>query len=162
MTESPFCWAPTTLMSRSAINVDTTTKGQNAKCTKAGLVCNYLILRLRQEQSGEDNVTRYTFEHTESSWYVIYWDSAYQNDRGTRFNAVKCRSIQEGFVLKPEVNVVTEVVAILTEKETLNAVTCQYAGRATMLRYSDEERLLWPQDKEVVGAEWQKKDLCIT
>ena len=162
MTEPPFCWAPTTLMSRSAINVDTTTKGQNAKCTKAGLVCNYLILHLRQEQSGEDDVTWYTFEHTESSWYAIYWDSVYQNSRGSRFNAVICRSIQEGFVLKPEVNVVTEVVAILTGKGSPNALVCQYAGRATMLRYSDEERLLWPQDKEVVDAEWQKKDLCIT
>ena len=162
MAEPPFRWAPTNLMSRSATMVDTTTKGQNAKCTKAGLICNYLILHLRQDQRGEDGLTWYIFEHTESSWYTIYWDSEYQNNTGSRFNALICRSVQEGFVLKPEVNIVREGVAVLTGKESPNGLMSQYAGRATMLRYSDEQRLLWPQDKEIIDAEWQEKDLCIT
>ncbi len=157
MAEPPFRWAPNTLMSRSVINV-----GQIAKCTRAGLACNYLILYLRQELTGEDGVECYAFEHTESSFYRITWHSFFMNNPGTRFNALICRSIQEGFVLKPEVNMDVEVAAVLTGKENPDGLVCQYAGRATIMRYSDESRLLWPQDEEVVGAEWQQKDLCIT
>ena len=160
--EPPFCWAPNTLMSRSVVNVDTTTKGQSAKCTKAGLVCNYLILYLPQEQVGEDAARWCIFEHTESSWYELYWDPVLRNNPKSRFNAVICRSIREEFILKPEVNMATEVVAVLTGKESPSGLTCRYAGRAAIIRFSDEERLLWPQDKEVIGAEWQQKDLCIT
>ena len=57
MTETPFRWAPTTLISRSVINVDTTILGHNGKCTRAGLKSDYLILHLPQEKSGEDDVT---------------------------------------------------------------------------------------------------------
>ena len=162
MAEPPFRWAPNTLMSRSVTNVDTTTKGQSAKCTKTGLVCNYLILCLRQEQTGGDAAKWYTFEHTESSWYAIYWDPLYRNAPHHRFNAVICRSIQEGLFLKPDFNMTTGFIAVLTGKESPSGLMCQYAGRATVCRFSDEERLLWPQDKEVVGAEWQQKELCIT
>ena len=162
MTETPFRWAPTTLMSRSVINVDTTTLGQNGKCTSAGLKCDYLILHLQQEQSGEDDVTWYAFEQNESSWYSVYWDPVYQNTRGNKFNAVICRAIQEGFILKPEVNVVIEGVAISTGQDSPDGLICQYAGRATMLKYSGDERLLWPQDEKIIGAEWQKRSLCIT
>ena len=74
----------------------------------------------------------------------------YQNTRGSKFNAVICRAIQDGFILKPEVNVVIEGVAISTNQENPGGLICQYAGRATMLRYSGEER---PQDEKIISTE---------
>lgn len=162
MAEPPMRWAPTTLMSRSEMIWDTTTEGQNAKCTKAGLKCNYLILHLDQDLSGEDNAVWYTFELTESSWVTVYWDPECQNTQGNRFNAIICRAIQGGLYLKPEVNTVTDNVAVLTGQESPDGLICQYAGRVTTLRHSDEGRLLWPQNEKVIRAEWQKINLCIT
>ena len=163
MQEPPFRWAPKSFMARAEITSDTTPEGQRAVCTEAGLHCKYLTLQLHQEQKGEDGLVWWILEDSEREWYTIYWDPTLMNYSSSSFNAIIIRAIQGEGYLVPDLNAVREGIAVLTLTEKGEYLTCEYAGRVTLLKYSAEDKESHcPSGSQTFTAEWQKRNLCIT
>ncbi|KAL8789941.1 MAG: hypothetical protein Q9195_006602 [Heterodermia aff. obscurata] len=160
----PFRWAPASLMTRSEIAIDDTAEGQNALCSSEGLKCRYLVLCFDDIVRGEDDVCYYVFESSDHALYSIQWVSDYKNVPLSPFNGVIMRSIQHGSVLKPELTVVVEGIAVASKKGAPGQTVAAYAGRVTVLKRARDERSEQPEKTHpsILRGLWQTIDLLIT
>ena len=160
----PFRWAPKTLMSRSSTAIDDTDEGQCAICIPEGLKGHYLFMSFDKAVIGEDNVSYYTFDHSEKAYYSVYWDPSFKNSQDVYFNGVIIRSIQGGSVLKPDINLVVEGVAILAKREAAGESIVEYVGRVTLLKRPKDDRLDQVEKTyaTILSSRWQRKNLLIT
>ena len=155
----PFRWAPRTLMSRSSILIDDTNEGQRATATQDGLRGRYLVLRFDEAVRGEDGMSYYAFDATDGVFYSVFWDPFFKNSPDVHFNGIIIRSVQGGLLLKPDLNLVVEGVAILL-KESI----AEYVGRVTALKRQRDDRaeqaeLTFPR---ILSAQLQMQDLLVT
>lgn len=115
MVQSPFRWAPATLMARSAINLGVSDENYTASCTPDGLHGLYLALLFDHEvQGGKGRQNFVCVEgEREKDLFLVSWESTYQqNPQQVMYNAVLVREIEIGVHLKPEIDSVVEAIAV--------------------------------------------------
>lgn len=171
MTSPPFRWAPESLMARSPVNIDSADQAHNATCTRDGLRGEYLALVVVEPPPLRGGSGKRVFvrgagvDGLDAELFCIDWDTAYlQNPVDVMFDTVLVREVDEGIYLKPEIGVVVEAVAVCTKsRSSTGIVTCNWAGRVTMLKYRPDDSDAPPEKDYLIlrTVTWKKSFFLI-
>lgn len=171
MTSPPFRWAPESLMARSPVNIDSADQAHNATCTRDGLRGEYLALVVVEPPPLRGGSGKRVFvrgagvDGLDAELFCIDWDTAYlQNPVDVMFDTVLVREVDEGIYLKPEIGVVVEAVAVCTKsRSSTGIITCNWAGRVTMLKYRPDDSDAPPEKNYLIlrTVTWKKSFFLI-